>query len=111
MKKVLRLSVVAVLLSASSAGALTVEKFHRSSATAGDVTLSYSAADSDRAVLVAWGASDAGASFTSWANRSYAEGVAVAGSTSCRVALPPAALSAAYMRFFLVPDNQQLDYI
>ena len=97
--------------SAFPARALTVEKFHRSSATACDVTLSYSAADSDRAVLVAWGASDAGASFTSWANRSYAEGVAGAGSTSCRVALPPAALSAAYMRFFLVPDNQQLDYI
>ena len=99
------------VFSAFPARALTVEKFHRSSATACDVTLSYSAADSDRAVLVAWGASDAGASFTSWANRSYAEGVASAGSTSCRVALPPAALSAAYMRLFLVPDNQQLDYI
>ena len=81
--------------SAFPARALTVEKFHRTSATAGDVTLSYSAADSDRAVLVAWGASDAGASFISWANRSYAEGVASAGSTSCRVTLPPAALSAA----------------
>lgn len=97
--------------SAFPARALTVEKFHRTSATACAVTLSYSAADSDRAVLVAWGSSDAGASFTSWANCSYAEGCASAGSTSCRVALPLAALSAAYMRFFLVPDNQQLDYI
>ena len=93
------------------AGALTVEKVYRTSSTACDVQLSYATAASDRAVLVAWGSSDAGESFTSWANRSYAEGVASAGSTSCRVALPPAALSAAYMRFFLVPDNQQLDYI
>ncbi len=91
---------ILVTLAALTSGALTVEKFHRTSATACDVTLSYSAANADRAVLVAWGPSDAGASFTSWANRSYAEGVA-----------PPAALSAAYMRFFLVPDNQQLDYI
>ena len=96
---------------ALTSNALTVEKFHRSSATACDVTLSYSAANANRAVLVAWGSSDAGASFTSWSNRNYAEGIASAGSTSCRVALPPAALSAAYMRFFLVPDNQKLDYI
>ena len=93
------------------AGALTVEKVYRTSSTACDVQLSYAAAASDRAVLVAWGSSDAGASFTSWANRGFAEGYARAETTSCRVALPPAALSAAYMRFFLVPDNQQLDYI
>ena len=101
---------VAVFM-ALTASALTVEKFHRSSATACDVTLSYTAAAADRAVLVAWGASDAGASFTSWANRGFAEGYARAETTSCRVALPPAALSAAYMRFFLVPDGQKLDYI
>ena len=100
-----------VAFSALTARALTVERVYRTSATACDVQLSYAAAASDRAVLVAWGSSDAGASFTSWANRNYAEGCVSAGSTSCRVALPPAALSAAYMRFFLVPDNQQLDYI
>lgn len=93
------------------AGALTVEKVYRTSSTACDVQLSYAAAASDRAVLVAWGSSDAGASFTSWANRGFAEGYARAETTSCRVALPPAALSAAYMRFFLVPDGQKLDYI
>ena len=100
-----------VAFSALTARALTVERVYRTSATACDVQLSYAAAASDRAVLVAWGSSDAGASFTSWANRGFAEGYARAETTSCRVALPPAALSAAYMRFFLVPDNQQLDYI
>ena len=100
-----------VTVAAFTACALTVEKFHRSSATACDVTLSYSAANADRAVLVAWGASDAGASFTSWSNSGFAEGYAKADTSSCRVTLPPAALSAAYMRFFLVPDGQKLDYI
>ena len=85
------------------AGALTVEKVYRTSATACDVQLSYAAAAADRAVLVAWGSSDAGATFTAWPNFSYAEGGVGAGSTTCRVTLPPAALSAAYLRFFLVP--------
>ena len=102
---------ILVTLVALTSGALTVEKFHRTSATACDVTLSYSAADANRAVLVAWGASDAGASFTSWSNSGFAEGYAKADTSSCRVTLPPAALSAAYMRFFLVPDGQKLDYI
>ena len=110
MKKFACLACVAIL-TAFPAGALTVEKFHRSSATACDVTLAYSAANADRAVLVAWGSSDAGASFTSWANSGFAEGYAQADTSSCRVTLPPAALSAAYMRFFLVPDGQKLDYI
>ena len=92
---------------ACAAHALTVEKFHRDLYGC-DVSLAYAAAVSDRAVLVAWGPSDAGANFSSWANVSYAEGFAGAGSTSCRVALPPAALAAAYVRFFLVPDNQQI---
>ena len=93
------------------AGALTVEKVYRTSSTACDVQLSYAAAASDRAVLVAWGSSDAGASFTAWPNCTYAEGSAGAGSTTCRVALPTNVLTSAYMRFFLVPDNQQLDWI
>ena len=93
------------------AGALTVEKVYRTSSTACDVQLSYAAAASDRAVLVAWGSSDAGATFTAWPNCTYAEGFARANTTACRVTLPPAALSSAYMRFFLVPDDQPLDWI
>ena len=96
---------------AFTASALTVERVYRSSTTACDVQLSYAAASSDRAVLVAWGSSDAGATFTAWPNCTYAEGFARANTTACRVTLPPAALSAAYLRFFLVPDDQQLDWI
>ncbi len=95
------------VFTALTASALTVEKFRRDLYGC-DVSLAYAVAASDRAVLVAWGPSDAGANFSSWANVSYAEGVVGAGSTSCRVALPPAALAAAYVRFFLVPDNQQI---
>ena len=59
-------------LAAFTARALTVERVYRTSSTACDMQLSYAAAASDRAVLVAWGSSDAGASVSSWANRSYA---------------------------------------
>lgn len=110
METIKKTSLVLTVFAAFAATAMTVEKFHRGLHGC-DVSLAYAAAESGRAVLVAWGPSDAGASFSSWANCSYADGVVGAGSTSCHVALPPAALSAAYVRFFLVPDTLPLDWI
>ncbi len=93
------------------ASALTVEKITRTMGGAVCAELAYDAAAADRHVLVAWGSSDAGTSHVSWGQAEFAQGVAGAGSTKCRVTLPPNAATAAQARFFLMPPSSAPAYI
>ena len=89
------------------AEALTVEKIGYSPNGAYEATISYAAAERDRAVFVGFGDADKGSQFSAWgASVEGVSGYAPAGSTAATVRLPPDAATAKCVRFFLTDTDE-----
>jgi len=86
--------------------AVSVSDFVRTRTGTCTAKVEADAAASDRAVFVAWGASDQGATLSAWgANVRSAVGYLPSGARQAKITLPSDALSAQVIRVFLVADG------